>query len=146
MKKSAKKLSGKQLTKKLDQIIRDILKLEAGDNPKCFVTGNHVGWFHPQNCPHGLQVGHYVSRRVLPLRWDLLNVYPQSSSSNYTHQYNQLPFTARILEEFGQERIEYLNKKYTNYKKRGKSMTRKEKEDLLTKLQEHLDGLQNSSR
>jgi hypothetical protein len=146
MKKSKKKLSGKQLTKALDQVIRDILKIEAGANPQCFVCGKHLAWFHPQECPYGLQVGHFVSRRVYPLRWDLKNVFPQCSADNYTHQHNQLPFTARIIEEFGPQRIEYLNNKYQEYKKRGKTLTRLEKEALLNKLQDYLDGLSNSSR
>jgi hypothetical protein len=137
--------STKALNKKLDNVIRDILKIKAGDNPKCFVTGVYTNWFHPTDNPKGLQVGHYVSRRVYPLRWDLKNVFPQTSSSNYTHQHNQLPFTARILEVYGKKRIEYLNEKYEVYKRRGKSMTRKEKEELLTKLQEQLNGLQKST-
>lgn len=136
-----KKLTSKQATKKLDQLIRDILKVQAGENPQCFICGKHTGWFHPKENPKGLQVNHYISRRVLPLRWDLLNVFPGCSGCNYTHQYNQLAFTKKILDEFGQERIDYFDAKVKAYKKKGKTMPVTKRRELLAQLQEYYDKI-----
>jgi hypothetical protein len=140
-----KKLTTKQVTKKLDQLIRDILKIKAGDNPQCFVCGKYIDWFSPKECPKGLQVNHYVSRRVLPLRWDLLNVFPGCSGCNYTHQYNQLPFTKKILDEFGQERIDYFDTKVKAYKKKGKTMPVTKRREIYQKLKEYYERLKNGT-
>lgn len=72
-----KQLSGKKLTKALDQAIRDLFKKKYGNNPTCFVCGRKDGWFSPKTCPYGIQVGHYIARGRTILRWDLKNVYPQ---------------------------------------------------------------------
>lgn len=131
-KKKIRKLEGRKLTDALDQVVRDILhrQFPAG---VCFVSQKRYGWFNSRTNPHGCQVGHYISRRVYPLRWDLKNVFPQGSGENYTHQYNTLPFTVRILEVYGKERIDYLNKKYHGYKNH--KMSTGEKRQLLADLQ-----------
>lgn len=105
-----KRLSSTQLVKRLDDIIRDIFKLKYGPNPTCFVTGVKGGWFNPKTNKYGIQVGHYITRRHHSLRWDLKNVYPQSSSSNIIHNTNPAPFTLAILNKYGKERLDYLAK------------------------------------
>lgn len=140
-----KKLTTKQVTKKLDQIIRDILKITAGENPKCFVCGKYIGWFHPQENPYGLQVGHFISRRVMPIRWDLKNIEPQCSSCNRVHNHNQLEFTARMIEEYGKERIDYLNEKYQAYKKIGKTMPVTKRREIYYKLKDYYEELKQGS-
>lgn len=139
-----KKLTSKQVTKALDQIIRDILKIKAGDNPKCFICGKHIDWFHPKKNPKGLQVNHFISRKVLPLRWDLKNVFPGCAGCNYIHQYNQLPFIKRILDEFGQERIDYFNEKVEEYKKTGKTMSVVKRREIYKELKDYYDRLKQS--
>lgn len=129
-----KLLSGAKLTKALDSVVRDILHTKYPD-PICFVCGKNRGWFHPQKNPKGCQVGHYISRRVYQLRWDLHNVAPQCSVDNYLHQYNILPYTNRIMQVYGKERIDYLTKKY-NSRKMTTLEKRKILSDLTTKLEE----------
>ena len=137
-----KLLSGKKLTNALDQVIRDIFKVKYGDNPTCFVTGHKDGWFSWKERPYGIQVGHYVSRKRTILRWDLKNVFPQSSSSNKTHNQDPTPFTLAILKKYGQKRLDYF-KERIDYSKEHK-MTTGEKRQLLLDLKEHLKELQSS--
>ena len=139
--KKPRKLVGQKLTDALDDTIRYILHAQY-PHPVCFVCGRPSGWFHPRKNPHGIQVGHYISRRVHPLRWDLKNVWPQCSSCNEKHQWNTLPFTVRIMGTAGPERIDYLNKKYHGYKNH--KMTTIEKRELLVTLQQFFLDLQHS--
>lgn len=143
MAKRKKLLSGTKLTKALDQAIRDLFKLKYGSNPTCFVTGVKSGWFHPRENPRGIQVGHYITRKKHILRWDLKNVYPQSSGSNKDHNTNPAPFSARIVEVYGKERLDYLNERVAYSKDH--PMTTGQKRDLLVELQKQIEELTNRS-
>ena len=128
-----KRPTDKQLSKKLDDLVRDCLHKKY-PNPECFVCGKKIGWFHPKNNPYGCQVGHYVTRSVLVLRWDEMNLFCQCAPCNRTHEDNQLPFTMAILRKLGQERLDYLDQKYREYKKTGKSLRRSDKLELIDKF------------
>lgn len=143
-KKTPKPLVGGKLTTALDNVIREILHTLYPEG-RCFVSGNTYGWFHPKKNPHGCQVGHYISRRVFPLRWDLKNVYPQGSGENRIHQTNILPFTKAILDVYGKERIDYLDGVFKKYKQSGSKMTTKEKRELLETLTNYLQEITNGS-
>lgn len=134
-----KPLTGKRLTDALDSVTRLILH-KMYPHPVCFVCGRVAPWFGPSN-KHGIQVGHYISRRVHQLRWDFKNIEPQCSGCNQTHQWNTLPFTSRIIAEYGEERIRYLNKKYHGYKVN--PMSTLEKRELLVTLTKQLDSYQS---
>lgn len=138
-----KLLSGKQLTKALDQVIRDIFKELYGDNPKCFVCGRHDGWYHPRDCKRGIQVGHYISRTRTVLRWDLLNLFPQCSGCNISHNNNPAPFTLAIIKEHGSKRIEYLEK--TAREAVGNKIPDRVRREWLETLQSYLSELTNGS-
>lgn len=128
-----KLLSGAKLTKALDDAVRDYLHSKY-PSPQCFVCHIHSGWFHPKDNPKGCQVGHYISRKVYPLRWSLKNVFPQCSACNYTHQFNTLPFTSRIIHEIGKGRILYLEDIVKS--RNGRSMSTIEKRNILVSLKE----------
>lgn len=120
MKKKRKRANNKTsllipTTKKLDDLLREYLHKKY-PNPVCFICKKQRGWFHPKTNPRGCQVGHYVSRRVYSLRWDILNIEPNCSRCNYLHEYNILPFTKAMVDAYGQERIDYLYKKAKEYK------------------------------
>jgi hypothetical protein len=134
--KKPRKLEGAKLTDALDDVVRQILHTRY-PHPVCFVCGRTSGWWHNKKNPHGIQVGHFITRQVHPLRWDLLNVWPQCSSCNQKHQWNVLPFTYRVISECGAQRIEYLNKRYHGYKNH--KMTTVEKRQLLEVLKLTLD-------
>lgn len=135
----SKLLSGKKLTNALDSVVRDILHKMFPEGV-CFVSQKKYGWFHPKNNPRGCQVGHYISRKVYPLRWDLNNVYPQGSAENYEHQFNTLPFTMRIIEVYGVERFNYLQSRYKMYHNSGNKLTTANKRELLASLKKLLDN------
>jgi len=109
-KKKSKLLKGKKLTKALDDAVRDFFKIKYGENPTCFVCGHKDSWWDPKTAPRGIQVGHYISRRCTALRWDLRNLFPQSSGCNIIHNTNPAPFTMAIIKEYGVERIKLLEK------------------------------------
>lgn len=128
-------ISDKALTKKLDEKIREII--HQTKEQKCFVCSKRIGWFNPKNNPYGLQVGHYISRSIFSLRWDLKNCEPVCSSCNRIHEENTLPHTMAILNAYGQERIEYLNNKWKESRMNGgKSFTRSQKIELLETLKD----------
>jgi len=139
-----KKGADQKLTDQLDQVIRDIFKLKY-KNPKCFVCGRQTGWFHPKNNPYGMQVGHFVSRGVMPLRWDFDNLEPQCSPCNKYHETNTLPFTNALLLAYGEDRVQTLHTKWQLSKMKAKSFTRGEKRDLLERLQAELSVLTSAN-
>ena len=141
-KTKTKLLSGKKLTRLLDNAIRDLFKIMYGPNPTCFVTGRKDGWFHPQNCKNGMQVGHFITRKKHILRWDLKNVFPQSAGSNKDHNTNPSPFATRIVEVYGIERLKYLNERVAYSKKH--PMTTGQKRELLAELLLKIDSLKTS--
>jgi len=128
-----KRLTDKQLTKKLDDAIRDILHTKTKEL-KCFVCGREIDWFHPKTNPYGLQVGHYISRSVFALRWDLDNCEPVCSTCNRNHENNTLPHTEAILRVYGRQRIDSLVNRWHASKQKDKSFTRAEKMELLDQL------------
>lgn len=96
----------KKIVRELDNIIREILKKE--DEVCCCCGKKNLGWFHPKDNPYGLQVGHYVSRKVYALRWDLRNVAPQCSGCNYQHNNDPVPYTRYMLDKYGKEVLDEL--------------------------------------
>lgn len=133
-----KKLTGKKLTRALDQAIRDLLKLQHS-NPTCFVCGKNTGWFHPQKNTRGCQVGHYVSRRYFALRWDLKNIFSQCAPCNYNHNNDPSAFSSVIVTQFGAERLNYYQQKIREC--REKPLTTLQKRALLEQLQAQIAEL-----
>jgi hypothetical protein len=140
--KKPKLLSGTKLTKALDSAIRDYFKLLYGINVTCFVTGRTLGWYHPKNNPNGCQVGHFISRRIHRLRWDLKNVYPQSAGSNKAHNQNPAPFANAIVSQHGKERLEYLDR--VSRESRGTKVSTLEKREILADLLKKIESLQTA--
>lgn len=135
-----KRPSDLKLTTKLDNVVRDILHAQTKEL-KCFVCGRETDWFSPKTNPYGLQVGHFISRSVFPLRWDLKNCEPVCSSCNYVHENNTLPHMMAIMKTYGMPRLDYLNEKFLASKQKAKSFTRGEKLELLEQLEELLTSL-----
>ena len=103
----AKKSERQKTIDKLDDLVRKRLKEEY---PKvCVTCGKSMDWFHPQNNPYGLQVGHYISRDIKQLRWNPKNVHPQCSRCNWEHNKNPIPYTQFMLKTYGQGVLDELN-------------------------------------
>lgn len=141
-----KKLSDKTLTNKLDNAFRELLQKRTKAK-RCFVCGLQTDWFNPKTNPHGLQVGHFISRKVYALRWDFDNCFPQCSACNKRHEYNTLPFTQAILREYGADHVDRLHTRWQLSKQKAKTFNRAEKLELLESLKndiEFIDGLQEA--
>jgi hypothetical protein len=101
-----KRTPRQKLIDKLDDLVRDRLKEEYPEI--CVTCGRRIGWFHPINNNHGLQVGHYISRDIKQLRWHPKNVHPQCAGCNWEHNSNPIPYTKFMLETYGQEILDEL--------------------------------------
>jgi len=91
----------------LDDLVRNRLKETKPEI--CVTCSKRIGWFHPQNNPFGLQVGHYISRDIKQLRWHPKNVSPQCSSCNWEHGKNPAPYTLWMIKTYGQKVLDELN-------------------------------------
>jgi 5-methylcytosine-specific restriction endonuclease McrA len=144
--KKIKRISDKQLTNKLDDVFRNIMRakqLRKG-HFRCFVCGMDAHQFSNHKEP-GLQVGHFISRSVRPLRWDFDNCEMVCSSCNIIHENNTLPHTVAILREYGEERVQSLNTTWQLSRQVGKSFTRTQKLERLEELEEILEDLTNTN-
>lgn len=131
----------KKLIKICDDLVREILwKIED----KCFVCGIQHGRFGPNN-RHGEQVGHFKSRVVLPLKWDLRNCHLQCARCNYIHEHDSLPYTLAMIKHGGVELLTALEEAHNEYRITAKTMPtwqiREIKAQLEQKLLEVSSGL-----
>jgi len=96
--KSKKKTttSHKKLIKKLDDLVRQIVRLR--DTECC--CGKRL--------EDNMQVSHFVSRRVHALRWDLRNVAGSCPGCNLRHNYDPLPYTRWMLRTWGKSVMDDL--------------------------------------
>lgn len=139
-KKKRVKNERKALIKSCDDLVRAILFKQE---ETCFVCGKHSGRWNPQDNPQGLQVGHFKSRVVFPLRWDLKNCHLQCSRCNYIHENDSLPFTLAMIKHGGTGLLEYLEQTHNDYRILQKTMPTwqiREKRDELQATLEALNG------
>jgi 5-methylcytosine-specific restriction endonuclease McrA len=80
-----------KLEAKLDQLLRKYML--ATCEPECYTCGFNTGIIDD------LQVGHYMSRRHMHLRWDLRNVRMQCAHCNVTLHSNEEVYTAKLEQE-----------------------------------------------
>lgn len=126
-----KKPSRKKTINVLDDLIRQIVL--TGDQWTCCCCGRVFSKFHPKTNPHGIQLGHYISRTVWPLRWDLRNCHPQCSGCNRKHEDNPLDYTLFMLRTYGEPMLVEFKKIHLAYQQIGKTMPTPE---LLEKVEE----------
>jgi len=127
----------KRLIKQLDDIVRLIVKKQYKNI--CVTCNRITDWFKPKTNPYGLQVGHYISRRFMAVRWELKNVHPQCSTCNFKHRNNPAPYTAFLIKTYGQSIITELEEKSSKYKVVKMSVL--ELRQLLIDLTNYYNGL-----
>ena len=114
------------LIKKLDDVVREIVLLRDSE---CITCGSR------QN----LTAGHYLRRRHLTVRWDLLNVHAQCWECNSGDDFGR--YVAAMLGRFDADKIEELvARSRVDYK-----FTNAELQDMLVELKSHLKQLQNKA-
>lgn len=126
-KKKKTKTNRKKLIKACDDLVRQIV-LTKEDT--CCCCGIKPGIFHPKDNPGGLQLGHYISRRVFPLRWDLRNTHAQCSRDNFNHEHNPLPYTMYMLRTYGEPLLKEFEQIMDSYRKTAKTMTTNQIQDI----------------
>lgn len=134
-----KLLSGKKLTKALDDTTRQLMHLMYGENPACFVCGHHDYWWNWKTHPNGIQVGHFIHRQTTILRWNFLNLWPQCSGCNIVHNTNPVPFTLAIEAKYGVSRLILLDKMQREGK--GKKFPDSVRREWLADLKEQVSRL-----
>lgn len=130
-------MTNQRLNRELDQIFRAVCKKTWGSTPQC-ISCSLIGRWYAKDNPFGIQVGHYYSRSVYPLRWNLNNCFPQCAICNQQHETNMKPMRDGILRTTGQAHLDWLDAQYALYRKSGKTMKKYEKEEVLAGYQELL--------
>ncbi len=102
--KKQRKTTRKGLMRKLDKAVS--VYVIARDK-KCVVCGT----------PANLTCGHLVTRANYSTRWDLLNVFAQCRSCNFSHEFEPYPFINWYLERYGKHRLDILYAQHKQVKK-----------------------------
>lgn len=103
-KKAEKKESISSLKKELDTIFSLFIRLRYADKEGmvlCYTSGKKMHW-------KKAQCGHFISRRHLGTRWDVINCQVQSVKENVFNQGNAPEFGRRLVADFGQHVVDKL--------------------------------------
>lgn len=92
---STVKSERKRLIKQLDDIVREIVCQDH----TCVCCGKYSSVIQP---------GHFITRSIYALRWDLRNVWPQCPGCNLRHNYDPAPYASFLIRTQGAESIDKL--------------------------------------
>ena len=84
-----------------DDIVRQIIEIR---DRKCFTCD--VPRAHYKN----IFPGHYVTRKVLALRWSTVNVHAQCNVCNEEHNTNRGRYQARIIRHYDKDALDLLDR------------------------------------
>lgn len=107
--------SAKAIKAEMDELVRQILRLTE---EYCFVCG--APWAHAD-----LHPGHYVTRKVLALRWDMRAVHFQCDTCNSEHNERPQYYRSMLALEYGEPLVADLDRI-------GRENPRLEYSDLIT--------------
>lgn len=124
--KKKSKSTRKSLIKKLDDVVRQIIRLR---DTHCCSCGKRL--------EDNLQVSHYIGRRHYSLRWDLRNVAGSCPGCNLLHNHNTLPYTTFMIREYGEE----ILKEFSEIMKLHTKFSTSQLEELLHKIEEQIKEL-----
>jgi hypothetical protein len=102
----ARKVSKKNLIKRLDSEFSKYIRTRGGEIAECFTCGKKDHW-------KNMDAGHFQSRRHYSTRWDETNVQVQCKSCNVFRQGEQYKFGLNLDGRFGDgtaERLEIKSK------------------------------------
>jgi len=83
--------SGKLVREDCDELIRQIIRLRDVRCFTCGVSRVHYSLIHP---------GHYITRKVLALRWSLANIHAQCNVCNDVHNTHPEIYRAHLVREY----------------------------------------------
>ena len=100
----------KKLVAKLDDIFQMYVRYR--DNWTCCCCGKRIAP-DSDKAKLNMHAGHYVSRKVLSLRWDEKNVHAQCRTCNMQQNYLGIDprYTRMLIIKYGQDIINYLTDK-----------------------------------
>ena len=104
--KPKKAESRSKLVKKLDAVFSQYVRLDKSDDEgyvRCVTSGERLYWKEAQN-------GHFFSRKYLPTRWHDDNCFPQSMRDNVFLHGNYIEYTKFMLDSYGREFVDELEK------------------------------------
>lgn len=103
----------KKLIQKLDSIFSQYIRqrdLDRYGRAECFTCGRKDDW-------HNLQNGHYISRKVLSLRYNEINCNVQCHTCNNELGGNRVIYTEKLIDKYGANIINYLRLESNKIKK-----------------------------
>jgi len=114
------------LTKKLDKVFSDYIRQR--DKGVCFTCGVKKDW-KLQQC------GHFIRRSSRNTRWDETNCHCQCVACNIFKGGNYPAYSLALINEYGAEIIEELNRRGNIIKK----WSAEELKDLIKKYESHIN-------
>lgn len=129
-----------KLIKECDRLVTDILFTTRPH--ECVTCHIRQERFHPINNSYGLQCGHYITRTVFPLRWNLKNCNLQCSRCNFNHENNILPYTIYMVKTYGEDTLQEFDLLVREYKQKAKTMPTTE----IREIYQQLTSLKNVDR
>lgn len=96
--------SRKELVKILDTAFASFIRKRDGKCVQCGKT-------------EGLTCGHLFSRTAYSTRWDEENCWGQCLSENLYHEHNAFPFTRRVEQLIGRDKVEALHTRFRTPRK-----------------------------
>jgi hypothetical protein len=103
-KKTKKRIARKTLIRRLDSVLSKYVRKKYSDSKgwtSCFTCGKRAHWKHIQN-------GHYISRKVLQLRYEEDNCRPQCVGCNIFKNGVPITFRENLVKELGEERVKEM--------------------------------------
>lgn len=94
-KKTVEGDTARMIRDECDQLVREILILDF-----CFTCGSSEE-VHP---------GHYITRKVYALRWDMTNLRPQCNRCNSEHNLDRSRYRSRLVKDIGLSKVEELER------------------------------------
>ena len=111
------KLCRTKLVKKCDRLFSIFIRLHYADDDwyvRCFTCWKKMRWNDPE-----CSCGHWISRSVQFLRWDINNARPQcmwKCNSKLSGNWEPLIFRKQLVSEIGETEVENMENKYITYR------------------------------
>lgn len=112
------KLSRTKLVKKCDRLFSIFIRLHFADNDgyvRCFTCWKKMKW-NDKDC----SCGHWISRTVQFLRWNINNARPQCMwrcNSKLSGNWEPLIFRKQLVRELEESEVENMENEYITYRK-----------------------------
>lgn len=111
-----KEKSISKLMKELDAVFSKWVRESEADEYgycECYTCGN-------KHKISSMNAGHFLPRKIMPTRWDEMNVKPQCVPCNYTRQGEPQKFREHLVKDYGEDAVKRLEMRRHNLMKMGR--------------------------